>query len=95
MKEITIVRYEAEDGKRFDTQEECLTHEKDIIDSKKIMQKFNDIMDFCHEHCDEIYDDYEGYNVCDNNECPFYDSRCGHNCTFMCLPYIDFTKFTI
>lgn len=94
MKEVTSIRYEAEDGKIFDTQEECLAHEKDVKDSKKVTQKFNDIIDYCKEHftpCeDDGFDDW-----CDNNECPFYNARCGHDCTFMCIPCIDFTKLEI
>lgn len=93
MKEVKIIRYEAEDGTQFDTAEACTAYEKDTKEITKIKQKFNDIIDFCARHCDEEADDYLGYNICNNTKCPFWDGNGKQNCMFDCLPYCDINKF--
>ena len=93
MKEIKITAYVADDGTQFDTAEKCMEYEKDIKETAKVKQKFNDIIDFCSTHCDEEADEYLGYNVCINHKCPFWDGNGEHNCMFDCLPYCDINKF--
>jgi hypothetical protein len=47
MKEIKVVRYEANDGKVFDTKRECERYEAEIADRIKLTTAFNTILNYC------------------------------------------------
>lgn len=90
MKEIQITAYVAEDGRQFTDKEQCIAWEKETKDAKRVIQKYNDIIDYCRNHVDE--NDESGNNGCSNEECPFYTTHERCNCVFGCLPYIDMDK---
>lgn len=87
MKEIQITAYVAEDGRQFTDKEQCIAWEKETKDAKRVIQKYNDIIDYCHNHVDE-----GEHAQCTNEQCPFYNKYSNCNCVFSCLPYTDFEK---
>lgn len=92
MKEVRVIRYQADDGKMFDNAQDCRNYEADIALGEGMKRAFNKILDYCANHVDEEADDYEGHNICTNEECVFHDIRCEYRCTFSCLPYIDMDR---
>lgn len=86
MKEVQITAYISEDGRQFTDKTKCMAWESEIKDAKRVTQKYNDIIDYCHNHVDE------GNDGCQTQECPFYNHNRSQNCLFCCLPYIDFDK---
>lgn len=81
MKEIITKSYEAEDGKVFSTKEDCLQHERKISFTKKLVNNYNEIFDYCKEFSrPEHYDEYGQAVGCSNTDCPFNDG--GIDCEF-------------
>ena len=70
MKEIKVVRYEANDGKVFDTKYECERYEIEIADRAKLTTAFNTILDYCKNYAIEHYVDGKNDGCC-NDKCPF------------------------
>lgn len=90
MIEVTKTIYQAEDGKQFLLKHECITYEAEKESRKKIIEKYNDICEYCRDNCDEEVDDYYGHSVCINDCCPFHTEGEEYNCIFQCIPYQDF-----
>lgn len=90
MKEIKVVRYEAEDGKVFDTKYECERYETELTDRAKLTTAFNIILDYCEKYSVEHYINDKTYS-CYNDKCPFNDG--GLECE-LCngLLYREFSK---
>ena len=80
MKEIEIIKYEAKDGKIFDTPDDCIRHEKILTENMKAKQKFNDLLDFCKKRVETEID--FSTTFCMNAECPFYYETYANNCLF-------------
>lgn len=72
MKEIKVIRYEADDGKVFGTKYECERYEAEIADRAKLTIAFNTILDYCKEYAVEHYIDDKTCS-CYNDKCPFND----------------------
>jgi hypothetical protein len=90
MKEIKVVRYEADDGKVFDTKYECERYEAEIADRATLTTAFNTILDYCRSYSVEHYIDDNTYS-CYSDKCPFNDG--GLECS-LCngLLYREFNK---
>lgn len=72
MKEIVVTQYVAEDGKKFETKEKCITYEerrKEIFELRKTLRKIKDICDntncqYCPFNDDDTgcrYANYSGF----------------------------------
>lgn len=74
MKEVKVIKYEAEDGTQFHTADECLFYEKEIEDRKALGPAFQTIYNYCSKHNHEHYD-YDTGEICgcENIKCPFND----------------------
>ena len=65
MKEITVVNYQAEDGRIFVNKEDCLAYEDRVKNVARYKEVLGEIRDFCRKLGD-----------CD--DCPFLNGRyCG------------------
>ena len=65
MREVQVIKYQAEDGKSFDTEEKCLEYEKRLLQVKEILNLIPVIKRICAEN-----------GVC--SLCPFYrEFGCG------------------
>lgn len=63
MKEIQVIKYQAEDGKSFDTEEKCLEYEERLLQVKEILNLIPVVKEICSEQ-----------EEC--SDCPFY-AGCG------------------
>lgn len=96
MKAFTGTIYEAFDGQRFITENECSVYETELKllrEGNELKDRYEDLMadirHYCNKMLDEEYDDYEGYNKCTNTTCPFYDENCCQSCSFDRIPCND------
>lgn len=67
----TIEIYIAEDGREFQSENECLNYERESALSRKFLANLREICDYCCQ------------NSCD--ECMFYDS-CRNRCMLYSMP---------
>jgi hypothetical protein len=75
MKEIQVIKYQAEDGTIFNTEEECLEYEKELSQVKEIMNLIPVVKKICAENEDCSYCPFHrnfkccfGYNEDVNSE---------------------------
>lgn len=74
MKEVKVIKYEAEDGTQFNTADECQRYEEEIIEREALKPAFQVIYNYCLKHNYEYYDFGTGEICgCKNIKCPFND----------------------
>lgn len=52
MKEIQVIKYQTEDGKIFNTKEECLKYEERLLQVKEILNLIPVVKEICSENGD-------------------------------------------
>lgn len=74
MKEVKVIKYEAEDGTQFSTIADCQRYEAEIDDRKALGPAFQTIYNYCSKYNYEHYD-YDTGEICgcENVNCPFND----------------------
>lgn len=74
MKEVKVIKYEAEDGTQFNTAYECQCYEEEIADRETLKPAFQAIYNYCSKHNRERFDFETGeFCGCGNEKCPFND----------------------
>jgi hypothetical protein len=80
MKEIQVIKYQAEDGTIFNTEEECLKYEKELSQVKEIMNLIPVVKKICAKNGDCSYCPfYKGFGCCFGYD---EDSHAGAPCTW-------------
>lgn len=65
MKEIQVIKYQAEDGRLFSTEKECLEYEKELSQVKEIMNLIPVVKKICAESGDCSYCPFwRGFSCC-------------------------------